>query len=421
MFLIYQLLLTLIILFSPIIILIRIFKGKEDISRFREKFCFFSRKKNSGKLLWFHGSSVGELMSILPVLNKYDKENSFNQILVTSSTLSSSKILQKYNFKKVIHQFFPIDHIFFSNFFLNYWKPDTAIFLESEIWPSIYRSLDRRNIPLILLNARVSKKTFKRWMKLKKFSLRVFNQISIAHPQNKETIRYLKKLGVRNIDYIGNLKFFEDKKIVSKKFDKRIKNKFKKYKTCIAASTHPSEEIFAAQTHILLKKKNKNLITIIIPRHVHRVHEINNELEKLNLKTAYHSANVKNLNNVDIYIVDTFGESRKFYKIATTVFLGGSLIDRGGQNPIEPARYGAKILHGPNVDNFKDVYAFLKSLKVSKKINNPIQFANEVIFKKKMKKVKKIQKLGNLIFKNTLNKLGKTINYETKKTQILGQ
>ena len=132
------------------------------------------------------------------------------------------------------------------------------------------------------------------------------------------------------------------------------------------------------------------------------------------MKTAYHSANVKNLNNVDIYIVDTFGESRKFYKIATTVFLGGSLIDRGGQNPIEPARYGAKILHGPNVDNFKDVYAFLKSLKVSKKINNPIQFANEVIFKKKMKKVKKIQKLGNLIFKNTLNKLGKTINYENK-------
>ena len=413
MFLIYQLLITLIILFSPIIILIRIFKGKEDILRFKEKFCFFSKKRHSGRLLWFHGSSVGELMSVLPVLSKYDRENSFDQILVTSSTLSSSKILQKYNFRKVIHQFFPIDHVFLSNFFLNYWKPDSAIFLESEIWPSIYRSIKKRNIPLILLNARITKKTFERWMKFKEFSLRVFNQISFAYPQNRETIKYLRKLGVKGIDYIGNLKFFEDKKIVHKKFDNQIKNKFKKYKICIAASTHAGEEIFAAQTHILLKKKNKNLITIIIPRHVHRVDEISNELKKLNLNTTYHSAKEKNLKDIDIYIVDTFGESKRFYKIATTVFLGGSLIKKGGQNPLEPARYGAKILHGPNIDNFKEVYAFLKSLEVSTEIESATQFANEVIFRKKMKNIKKIQKLGNVIFRNTLNKLSKKINNET--------
>ncbi len=412
MFVIYQLLLTLIILFSPIIILFRIFKGKEDILRFKEKFCLFSKKRNTGKLIWFHGSSVGELMSVLPILIKYDRDKFFDQILVTSSTLSSSKILQKYNFRKVVHQFFPIDHIFFSNIFLNYWKPSSAIFLESEIWPSIYRSLKKRNIPLILLNARISKKTFKKWMKLKTFSRRIFKLISFAYPQNKETKRYLKKLGVKAINYIGNLKFYEDRRIVNKESDNRIKNQFKKHKICIAASTHANEEVFAAQTHILLKKKNKNLITIIIPRHVHRVDEINNELKKLNLKTTYHSEKAKNLKNIDIYIVDTFGESRRFYKIANTVFLGGSIINKGGQNPIEPARYGAKILHGPNIDNFKEVYAFLKVLKVSKEINSPIQFANEVIFKKKMQNVKKIQKLGDVIFKNTLNKLGKIINYE---------
>ena len=412
MFVIYQLLLTLIILFSPIIILFRIFKGKEDILRFKEKFCLFSKKRNTGKLIWFHGSSVGELMSVLPILVKYDRDKSFDQILVTSSTLSSSKILQKYNFRKVVHQFFPIDHIFFSNIFLNYWKPSSAIFLESEIWPSIYRSLKKRNIPLILLNARISKKTFKKWMKLKTFSRRIFKLISFAYPQNKETKRYLKKLGVKAINYIGNLKFYEDRRIVNKESDNRIKNQFKKHKICIAASTHANEEVFAAQTHILLKKKNKNLITIIIPRHVHRVDEINSELKKLNLKTIYHSEKAKNLKNIDIYIVDTFGESRRFYKIANTVFLGGSIINKGGQNPIEPARYGAKILHGPNIDNFKEVYAFLRVLKVSKEIKSPIQFANEVIFKKKMQNVKKIQKLGDVIFKNTLNKLGKIINYE---------
>ena len=413
MFFFYQLIVSLLLLISPLIIIFRILKKKEDNYRFIEKFSFHTKKRVKGKLIWFHGSSVGELMSVLPILIKYDRDKSFDQILVTSSTLSSSKILQKYKFKKVVHQFFPIDHIFFSNFFLNYWRPNSSIFLESEIWPSIYRSLKKRNIPLILLNARITKKTFERWMKFKEFSLRVFNQISFAYPQNRETIKYLRKLGVKGIDYIGNLKFFEDKKIVHKKFDNQIKNKFKKYKICIAASTHAGEEIFAAQTHILLKKKNKNLITIIIPRHVHRVDEISNELKKLNLNTTYHSAKEKNLKDIDIYIVDTFGESKRFYKIATTVFLGGSLIKKGGQNPLEPARYGAKILHGPNIDNFKEVYAFLKSLEVSTEIESATQFANEVTFRKKMKNIKKIQKLGNVIFRNTLNKLSKKINNET--------
>jgi len=186
----------------------------------------------------------------------------------------------------------------------------------------------------------------------------------------------------------------------------------KKYKISIAASTHADEEVFAARAHILLKKKYDNLITIIIPRHVHRVDEINHELRKLDLKTSYHSAKLKDLKDIDIYIVDTFGESKRFYKIAATVFLGGSLTNKGGQNPIEPARYGAKILHGPNINNFEEVYAFLKSLSISKEIISPIQFANEVIFKKKMEKVKKIRKLGKVIFKKTLNKLNKSINYE---------
>ena len=412
MFFFYQLLLSTVILISPLIIFIRVIKGKEDIIRFKEKFCLISKKRATGKMIWFHGSSVGEIMSVIPILNKYDKDNTFNQILVTSSTLSSSKIIEKYNFKKVVHQFLPIDHIFFSNFFLNYWKPDFAIFLESEIWPSMYRSIKKKDIPLVLLNARITKKTFKRWLKLKKFSLKVFSQISIAHPQNKETMVYLKKLGVKKIEYIGNLKFFEDKKTSLSDMNSEIQNQFKKKKICIAASTHGNEEIFAAQTHILLKKKIKNLITIIIPRHVHRVKEIENELKKLNLKTTCHSSKIKDLKNIDIYIVDTFGDSKQFYKIATTVFLGGSLVNKGGQNPIEPARYGAKILHGPNVDNFREVYDFLKSLKISKEINNPKQFSKEIVFKKKMENVRKIQKLGNNIFKNTLIKLGKTMNYE---------
>ena len=144
MFFVYQLITSFIILFSPIIILIRVFKKKEDKIRFKEKFCFFSKKRGQGKLIWFHGSSVGEIMSILPIIYEYEKNNSIKKILITSSTLSSSRILEKLKFKKVVHQFYPIDHIYFSDKFLNYWKPSIAIFLESEIWPSMFKNLKKK-------------------------------------------------------------------------------------------------------------------------------------------------------------------------------------------------------------------------------------------------------------------------------------
>ena len=420
MFFIYQLLLSLTILISPLIIIYRILKGKEDLIRFQEKFCIFSKKRRLGKLIWFHGSSVGEIMSVIPIINKYDNDNLIDQILITSSTVSSSKILEKYKFKKVTHQFFPIDHFFFSKIFLNYWKPYLAIFLESEIWPSMYKEIKLKKIPLILLNARITKKTFNRWNKFKRNSSKIFNLINIAYPQNNETKYYLKKLGVKEINLIGNLKFIENIKNKQDDIDKKLKTQFKKYKICVAASTHQNEELFAAKTHLLLKKKNKKLITVLIPRHINRVNEINSELKALNLKTIFHSAKAKKLKNIDIYIVDTFGESKKFYKIATTVFLGGSITKKGGQNPLEPARYGAKILHGPNIKNFTEIYKFLKYLKISKEIKNPYQFANQVVFKKNMKKVKRIKKIGDVIFKNTIKELDRVINYETKKTKILG-
>ena len=412
MFIVYQLITSFIILFSPIIILIRIFKKKEDKTRFKEKFCFFSKKRNQGKLIWFHGSSVGEIMSVLPIINEYEKNNSIKTILITSSTLSSSKILDKLKFKKVIHQFYPIDHIYFSKKFLNYWKPSVAIFLESEIWPSMFTNLKKNNIPLILLNARITKKTFLRWLKIKRFSQSIFNLISIAYPQNNETKLYLKKLNVKKIQGIGNIKYIENNKAQNKKVDKNLNKLFKNLKTCVAASTHNPEEVFAGEAHLLLKKKYKNFITIIIPRHVHRVNEISEQLKTLNLKIAKHSSKNKNLNDVDIYIVDTFGESKKFYKIATTVFLGGSIINHGGQNPIEPARFGAKILHGPNIGNFKEVYKYLKNLKITKKITTPIELANSNIFKKDMKKVGKINYQGKIILKKTIKELNKLINNE---------
>ena len=159
----------------------------------------------------------------------------------------------------------------------------------------------------------------------------------------------------------------------------------------------------------MLKQKYKNIITIIIPRHIHRVHEITNELNRLNLKTTIHSSKNRNLKGTDIYIVDTFGDSKKFYKIATSVFLGGSIVDKGGQNPLEPTRYGAKILHGQFVSNFKEIYKLLSQLKISKKISTPKQLEKSIEFKKNKKNLNKIKKLGTIILKKTLIELNRFI------------
>ena len=411
-FFIYQLLISIILIFSPIIIIYRVLKNKEDKLRVKEKFCFFSKKRSKGKLVWFHGSSVGEIMSIIPIIKKYEDDSSINKILITSSTLSSSNIIEKMKFKKTIHQFYPVDHIFFSNKFLNYWMPSVAIFLESEIWPSMFKSIKKRNIPLVLLNARITNKSFDRWSKLKFFSRSIFGLIDISYPQNNETKIFLKKLNVKNIKKIGNLKYIDNDVLKDNKTDKKLFSQFKKYKTFVAASTHDTEEIFAAKTHLLLKKDNKNLITIIIPRHINRVDQIIDDIKKLKLNVITRSSNNKSLSKVDIFIVDTFGESKKFYKIATSVFLGGSIIRKGGQNPLEPARFGTKILHGPNVGNFKEVYRYLDLLKISSQVKSPIQCAKSVIFKKNMKRVKKMKLLGKNILKNTLNELDKSLHNE---------
>ena len=412
MFFLYQIILSLLVLISPILIIFRIYKGKEDKIRFREKFSIPSKKRSKGKLIWFHGASVGEILSIIPLIENYEKDKLINQILVTSSTLSSSKVLKKFKFKKTVHQFYPIDHFFFTKRFLEYWKPNLAIFIDSEIWPNMFKKLEEKKISLILLNARITKKTFLRWQNLKNVSQKVFKKISIAYPQNLETKYFLKKLKVKKIKTIGNLKFAEQDNEIMNKLNFRFKSK----KIWVASSTHSDEEIFCGKTHIELKKKIKNLLTILIPRHIHRVQEIKSELENLRLNVTNHSSNTKNLKNIDIYIVDTFGETKKFHKVGTSVFIGGSIINRGGQNPLEAARYGARILHGPNVDNFKDVYKSLSNLKISKKITTPRELASSIIFKRNKKLGDKIKKIGVKILKETINDLDKLIKNEFKKT-----
>ena len=410
MLIVYRILINLVFFLSPIILIIRLFKKKEDFFRFKEKFCFFSKKRKEGKIIWFHGASVGELQSVVPILENLEKNKKINQILVTSNTLSSSKVINKLKIKKIIHQFYPIDMNFLSKKFINYWKPSSVYFIDSEIWPNMIQNLKAQDVPIMLLNGRITKKTFKRWKLFPSLSKKIFSTFDSCLSSSKESYNYLKKLGARKIKYIGNLKFAqsENEKIM---INKNLKKIIISRKSWCASSTHNNEEIFCAKIHIKLKKKYPNLLTIIIPRHIERAESIENELKNLNLKTHLFESKNKIKSDTEIIIINSYGKTKSIYNVCKNVFLGGSLVHHGGQNPLEATRYGCNILHGPFVSNFTEIYKFLKMKKISYQTNNETQTLNKLdqLFKRKKNSLTK-QKQLSLIGKKILNSTIREIN-----------
>jgi len=409
MLIIYRVLINTIFILSPIIILYRLLRNKEDLRRVKEKFCLFSKKKTKGKLLWFHGASVGELQSIIPLLEKLEKDREIKQILITSNTLSSSKIIEKYKFKKIVHQFFPIDTNALSKKFLNYWSPSSAFFIDSEIWPNMLNNLNKKGIKISLINGRITKKSFNRWMRFKNFSKNIFFKFDLCLASSFESKNYLKKLGAKSPKFLGNLKFSQSEKSVIN-IDKNLEKLIKLRKTWCASSTHKTEEMFCGTVHKILKKKYKNLLTIIIPRHVNRAPSIINELSNLDLKVHTDEPRKKIDKDTDIYVVNSYGKTKSFYKNCKNIFLGGSLINHGGQNPLEATRFGCNILHGPNVDNFKEIFKFLKKRKISFKVKTKIKMIKTLdrLLSKKTNS-KDIKKRLNFIGQKILNSTYKEI------------
>ena len=410
---IYRIILNIIIIFSPIIILIRLLKKKEHPLRFLEKFTFFSKERRKGKLIWFHAVSVGELKSIIPLLRKLDKNRNITQILVTSSTLSSAELFKSLNIRKAVHQFFPIDGNFLTKRFLKYWSPNLAIFVDSEIWPNMLKNLKQKSIDRILINARVSKKSYLKWKKLGSYSKNLFRSFNYCYPQNFESKKYLRKLGVQNLKYLGNLKFVQNK-LIKKKLGKNLNLFLKSKKVWCAMSTHPGEEIICAKIHQLLCQKYKNLLLIIIPRHTFRVEYIKKELMDLKMITHVHGEKRKIHKNTKIYLVDTYGETEKFLEICKIVFMGKSLTADGGQNPLEAVRENCLILHGPKVSNFREIYKYLNEQKISFKIKNHSQFFKMMLFLFKnndnsLKIIDKINLIGPKILKNNIKEINSFI------------
>jgi len=411
----YRIVVNFIFLISPIIIIYRIFRNKEDPKRFLEKIGKFNKENKSNSLIWFHGSSVGEILSIIPLIEKLEKKKNIKKILITSNTLSSARIIKKLKLKKTLHQFFPLDTEFLVEKFLNHWRPKAVFLIESEIWPNMILKIKEKKIPLILLNGRITKKSFQNWNSFPNFSKKIFNKFDLCLGQNNETCNYLKTLGAGNIKKIGNLKFSQSTSDLKNKSNIKIKKKLAKKKIMFSAiSTHKNEELFCAKVHSNLKVKYKNIISIIIPRHVERADEIKEELNLNKLNVHLHSSNKSVKSDTDIYLVDTFGETKSFLKLSKIAIMGKSIYSKGGQNPLEAARFGNRIIHGPHVENFVEVYNFLKKQGISRKISSSTSLEKLVIKfdrKKNYSKqiIKKLSYTGNKILLNNEKEISKYI------------
>ena len=418
----YKLLTYLFYPFAPLFLFLRKLKKKEHSTRYKEKLSQINSLRGEGFLIWFHVASVGEAMSILPLIENFEKEKNIDKILITTITLSSATVLQKrFNEStKIIHQFLPLDIPNFVNKFLNHWSPNLSIFIDSEIWPNLIFHIKERNIPLLLVNGRITKKTFLRWKFLKNFAKKIFEKFDLCLVSNKETESYLQILGAKNIKNYGNLKFAKTKFNSKNKLDSLFLNKIKNRKIWCAASTHPSEEIFCAKAHLELKKTYNNILTVIIPRHINRIETIAEELSKLNLKIVLYTNLEKISDDTDILLINAYGETLKFYEVSKCVFLGKSIVkslaENSGQNPVEPARFGCKIFHGPNVSNFKEIYEYLKSLGVANEIFNFSELSQSLVEELKKDKmnndqiIEKIENYGQSTLNNVLKEVKIYIN-----------
>ena len=407
--------------FSKIYLYGRRLKNKEHPTRYKEKLSITDSVRGKGFLTWIHVASVGEAMSVLPIIENLIENKNISKILLTSITLSSGKILEK-KYKqnsKIVHQFLPLDIPLLTSRFLKHWKPNLSIFVDSEIWPNLIVEINKNKIPLILINARITKKTFKKWRLVNNFSRKIFGKFDLCISSNKESEEFLKILGAKNIKNFGNLKYSNVKHNLSKDLSSSFLNKIKNKNLWCAASTHPTEEVFCGRTHLKIKKTYRNILTIIIPRHIERVEKIKSDLINLKLNVIFSSDLHLMNDDTDIVIINSYGESSKFYNISKNVFLGKSTVESlkmdSGQNPIEAARLGCKVFHGPNVSNFNEIYLYLETLGVSKEVNNDEELSLSLVEEFKLDKaidqkiVEKIENYGQNIFNNVIMELKKYI------------
>ncbi|CAA7611869.1 3-deoxy-D-manno-octulosonic-acid transferase [Candidatus Terasakiella magnetica] len=335
-------------------------RGKEDEARFGERLGHPGQPRPPGRLVWIHAASVGESLSMLPLVERL-RQRRLN-VLLTTGTVTSARMMAERLPRGAVHQFVPVDRLAYVRGFLDHWRPDLALWAESEFWPNLLAETRHRRVPLVLIQGRISPRSFANWKKVPGFIRRLLSCFTLCLAQTEGDAQRLRALGGHDVRCLGNLKYAVPALPADDAALDGLVRVVAGRPLWLAASTHPGEEAIVARLHGQVAAAFPDLLTIIVPRHPNRGPELAAELAATGLKVALRSAGEVPGPDTQLYLADTMGELGLFYRLAPIVFMGKSLTVGGGQNPFEPARIGAAVLYGPLMDNFPDMAARMAEL-----------------------------------------------------------
>ncbi|HZQ13093.1 MAG TPA: 3-deoxy-D-manno-octulosonic acid transferase [Pseudolabrys sp.] len=354
---VYRLLSAVSAALAPLLLARRVRRGKEDRERLPERKGFARLARPQGPLIWLNAASVGELASALPLIERLRARGV--EMLVTTGTVTSGELAEQRLPRGVIHQFVPLDVPRFVRRFLDHWRPDLALFVEQDLWPNMIVEASARGVPLILINGRLSESSFRRWTRLRAMIVDLLERFDLCLASTVADAERFTALGAPRLQTVGNLKLdgpappADDRKLLE------LKDAIAMRPLIAAASTHPGEESAVIEAHRRLRGNFPGLLTLIVPRHPERGPGVVELAAAAGLKAALRSRGERPDAATEIYVADTVGELGVVYRLTPVVFIGGSLVNHGGQNPIEAAKLGAAILHGPHVFNFAEIYEAL--------------------------------------------------------------
>ncbi|MEX2450012.1 MAG: 3-deoxy-D-manno-octulosonic acid transferase [Rhodospirillales bacterium] len=353
-------------------------KGKEDPARFAERLGYPGRARPEGVLVWAHAASVGESLSLLPLIERLLRDRPALTVLVSTGTVTSARLMAERLPAGAFHQYMPVDCPAYVRRFLDHWRPDLVLWAESEFWPNMITELKARAAPMVLINGRISPRSFKGWRRYASLIRDLLSAFSLCLGQTEGDAERLKVLGARDARCLGNLKFAVAPLPYDPHQYETLKAALGERPRWLAASTHPGEEDIVARVHRDLCRTVPDILTIVVPRHPERGRAVAAVFEQAGLRVARRAAQESPSAQTDVYVADTLGELGLFFRLCGIVFMGKSLLPLGGQNPLEPARLDCAIVQGPHTANFAEMTERLKAARAFREVADETDLADAV-------------------------------------------